>query len=51
MPEVGVSRQPMILSREDLPEPEAPRIVTNSPWPMVKEMSFSAGTGVPSPRV
>ena len=41
----------MMLSSDDLPEPDAPRIVTNSPLPMVKEMSFSAGTGVPSPRV
>ena len=30
-PLVGVSRQPSVLSRVDLPEPEVPMMVTNSP--------------------
>ena len=31
MPEVAVSRPPMMLSNVDLPEPEGPRITTSSP--------------------
>ena len=43
-PEVGVSRQPRVLSRVDLPEPEEPMMVTNSPSVMVNDTSLSAWT-------
>ena len=33
VPAVGVSRQPRIFNSEDLPDPDAPRTVTNSPRP------------------
>ena len=43
-PEVGVSRQPRVLSSVDLPEPEEPMMVTNSPSVMVKDTPLSAWT-------
>src|SRR5690348_11819722 len=50
VPAVGVSRQPRMFKIEDLPDPEAPRMVTNWPAGITKDTSRSAATGVPSPR-
>jgi hypothetical protein len=47
---VGVSRHPRRLSNDDFPEPDAPRIVTNSPAGIEKVTFANASTGVPSPR-
>src|SRR5258708_10515534 len=44
LPEVGVSRQPRICIRVDLPEPEGPMMETNSPRPMATSTPRSACT-------
>ncbi len=47
-PAVGASRPATRLSSVDLPQPDAPRRHTNSPWRTVSEMSSSAVT-LPDP--
>src|SRR6185312_8340134 len=44
LPEVGVSRQPSMLTRVDFQEPEGPVMATHSPEPMVKLASSNART-------
>ena len=41
VPDVGVSRRPMMLSRVDLPQPEGPMIDTNSPF-CISRLTFSS---------
>ena len=41
-PLVGVSRQPSVFSSVDLPEPDVPIMVTNSPSVMVNETPRNA---------
>src|SRR6266550_1865107 len=48
-PVVGSSRPATILSRVDLPQPEGPTIVTNSPSPIWRLMSRRASVGSVSP--
>ena len=43
-PEVGASRQPMQCKSVDLPEPEGPTSVKNSPRPMLRLMPSMART-------
>jgi len=43
-PEVGVSRQPRMLSRVDLPDPLVPMMVTNSPSAMSNDIPRRACT-------
>ena len=47
-PRVGASRPATRLSSVDLPQPDAPRMHTNSPWRTVSEMSSRAVT-LPDP--
>ena len=44
VPEVGVSRAPMQLSRVLLPEPDSPTTAANSPFSREKDTFFRAST-------
>jgi hypothetical protein len=49
-PPLGLSRQPRMFIAVDLPQPEVPRIATNSPGSMLRSTPRSACTAAsPSP--
>src|SRR3970040_1445297 len=50
-PGVGRSRQPMMLSRVVLPDPDAPTTATHSPTSTSRSTSRSATTGAIAPNV